>query len=386
MVLDVRGGADVGTEGVSVGATSVAITHAVPVVDVAVREFTAPPPHAAAHNAAVRPDARRDPVHGWLVGLSDGHTWGWWGPVEHAVAVHVPGLLAAAFPRLAAQVDPTTFARRVRRATRHAHTGLLAVAVGALELALWDLAGKRKGLPVWSLLAKQPARERVPAYATCFGVAENPGRVGAVMDAVAETYPVQKWGQHVLDPELIEVTTAFSGRCGRGRLAVDFRGAWHPDQVREACRPLLSALAWVEEPYHPDEVDMGRPGEFGVPHAAGEHCYGTADAAQLRAGHVDIWQPDAVFCGGLVNLLLLTRAATRAGARCAPHGGGLLPALHLAAAGEPVAIVELHLLLEPRRTAHLARPPATDADSAGMLPVPRAPGWYGDLQEGLVDA
>ncbi|MGH3871665.1 MAG: enolase C-terminal domain-like protein [Pseudonocardiaceae bacterium] len=370
----------------SPGICAVVAGHSVPLARVGLREFTVPAPSPAVHHTAVRPDVRSDAVRGWLVGVSDGRIWGWWGPIDQAVAAQAPSLLSAAFPTLPTQVDPAIFARRLRRATRHAHTGMLALTVGSLELALWDLAGKRAGLPVWALLAPQAVRDTVPAYATCFGVDTTPSRVAAVMDEMADTYAMQKWRPQILEAELIDVTMDFLARRGPGRLAVDFFGTWHPDRVRVACRPLAGALAWVEEPYHPDEVETARAGEFGVPHAAGEHCYGTADAAQLRAGHVDVWQPDAVFCGGLVNLMLLVRSAAQAGASCAPHGGGLLPALHLAAIGEQIAVVELHLLLEPRRCAHLAEPPTTDLDGTGALHIPTAPGWCGDLRTDLADA
>ncbi|MFJ6200050.1 enolase C-terminal domain-like protein [Micromonospora sp. NPDC092111] len=358
---------------------------AVAVARVALRELDLPAPAAAVHHRAVRTDVRTDRVRGWLVGVGDGTRWGWWGPVDTAAARQVPGLVEAALPRLPAEVDPVGFGRLVRRATRHAHTGLLAVAVGAIELALWDLAAKRVGEPVWRLLAPEAAVDRVPAYATCFGVRGGPARIASVMDAVAGTYPVQKWDPLVLGPELIDVTTAFVRRHGPGRLAVDFHGRWHPDRVRVACEPLAGALAWVEEPYHPDEVDRARPGEFGVPHAAGEHCYGAADVTQLRAGAVDVWQPDAVFCGGLTSMLSIAHAARRSGARFAPHGGGLLPALHLAAAGAPMDVTELHLVLEPRRAAHLAASSAWTAPETpqGGLPVPTAPGWGGDLHPDL---
>jgi len=368
----------------SSGLVSVDARHWVPVVRAGLREFTVAAPAPAAHHAAVRPDVRTDPVHGWLVGMSDGRTWGWWGPVDGAVAGQAPDLLSAGFPDLPAQVDPASFARRLRRSTRHAHTGILAVSIGSLELALWDLAAKRAGLPVWALLAPRAVRDRVPAYATCFGAQAD--RVASVMDEVAGTFPVQKWDPQILGPDLIQVTMDFVFRRGPRRLAVDFRGTWDPNRVREACRPLADTLAWVEEPYHPDEVDKARAGEFGVAHAAGEHCYGMADTAQLRAGHVDIWQPDAVFCGGLVNLISLVRSAAQAGAHCAPHGGGLLPALHLAAIGERITAVELHLLLELRRCAHLAEPPVLGEDDTGALPVPTAPGWSGDLRTDLIDA
>jgi D-galactarolactone cycloisomerase len=203
-----------------------------------------------------------------------------------------------------------------------------------------------------------------------------------VMNEVADTFVVQKWRPAVLDPELIGVTADVAAQWGPARIAVDFLGTWDPERVREVCAPVGQMLAWVEEPYHPDEVNLAQPGEFGAPHAAGEHCYGPADTAQLVAGHVDIRQPDAVFCGGWMNLAHIVRAAAQAGATCIPHGGGFLPALHLAVLDERIAMVELHLLLEPRRSAHLVEPPRMDS---AELTIPEAPGWGGELRKDLVD-
>ncbi|MEV6930145.1 enolase C-terminal domain-like protein [Dactylosporangium sp. NPDC051485] len=374
---------------VGLGAASErAVDTAVPIVRVALAEFDLPAPPPEVHAAAVRADARTDPVRGWLVGVSDGDRWGFWGPIHVSVARQVPAVVGAALP-LPGTADPAWFGRLLRRATRHAHTGLLAVAVGAVELALWDLAAKRAGLPVWRLLAPAAVAGPMPAYATCFGVRGDAARIAAVMDEVAGTYTVQKWDPAVLGDDLVDVTVDFVRRRGPGRLAVDFHGAWPADRVRAACAPVAGGLAWVEEPYHPDEIDRARPGEFGVAHAAGEHCYGGADTVQLREGRVDVWQPDAVFCGGLVSLLGIVHAARAAGARCAPHGGGLLPALHLAVTGAPIDVLEFHLLLEPRRSLHLAGAPlpggsdGPGAAPAGTLPVPTAPGWGGDLHADL---
>lgn len=64
-----------------------------------------------------------------------------------------------------------------------------------------------------------------------------------------------------------------------------------------------------------------------------------------------------------------------------PHGGSLLPALHAAAAGDAVECVEYHMLLEPRRQAHLASP--VMPVEGRRLVAPDAPGWAGPLNPNL---
>lgn len=346
------------------------------------RAYTAP----ARERPDDRPgtDAQRDdqrPVDAYLVGVTDGTGWGWWGPLDRRVA----GLAAELFAAVdeAVPATPPQWARRARRATRHAHAGVLGVAAGALELACWDLAGVRAQAPVWALAGRGTAAfERVPCYATCFGLdLEGPGATAAAT-AIGASWPLQKWRPpRSGDAALVDRASSAAG--GDGRLALDFGGTWDLAQVLRLCGQLDVRLAWVEEPLHPDELHLAPRGGFPFPHAAGEHAYGPGDAAALRHAGVDVWQPDAVFCGGYDNLLVLAAAAAASGARCVPHGGGLLPTLHAAAAGSPVEMGEYHLRLEPRRQAHLADP--VTLLEPGVLTVPARPGWAGPLRADLED-
>jgi L-alanine-DL-glutamate epimerase-like enolase superfamily enzyme len=351
----------------------------VPITGVAVRCYTLAAPGKDSVPPVFRPLARADPVRGWLVGVTDGTAWGWWGPVLEGVAEHVRLLYEHARPK--SPTTPAGWGRRLRQGTRHAHTGLLGIAVGTFELACWDLAGQRSHAPVWALWSSSSAPAVVSSYATCFGVAVDDRVAERVAREIAQVWPVQKWALPEGHRSLDELERVANAAGGDDRLAVDFRGQWAPDAIVELVRHLPVRLAWVEEPYAPCDLHRAVPGEFGVPHAAGEHCYGPFEAAVLARAGVSIWQPDAVFCGGYADLCLLLRAAVAAGARAAPHGGGFLPAVHAAAAGEPVWLVEYHILLEPRRQAHF-REEAHPGFSMGSVrvPVPTAPGWGGGLR------
>ncbi len=136
-------------------------------------------------------------------------------------------------------------------------------------------------------------------------------------------------------------------------------------------------LAWAEEVAPPWSSTLP---PLPCPTAAGEHCYSPLDFLALDAMGIDVWQPDAVFCGGVTSLVEIADMAAARGRTVAAHGGGFLPAVHAAVAGAPIARVEHHLLLEPRRQAHYAEPlvPATS-----VAPVPTAPGWAGPLSPDL---
>ena len=113
---------------------------------------------------------KNDVVEGWLIGVHDGRNYGWWGPISRQVAHLAKGVFEAIDNRCPS--SPTEWARRARQGTRHAHTGLLSVAVGALELACWDLVGQQANAPVWALFG-EAKRESIPTYATCFGFGMN---------------------------------------------------------------------------------------------------------------------------------------------------------------------------------------------------------------------
>jgi L-alanine-DL-glutamate epimerase-like enolase superfamily enzyme len=318
---------------------------------------------------------RRDPVEGWLLTVGDGSTRGSWGPVARAVVDDALVLFESVHEAGAA--TPAEWGRRLRRGTRHGHAGVLAVASGAFELACWDLLGTIHELPVWRLVASEPAVEAVPAYATCFGVEPGEPEARAVATEVRSRWPAQKWRPPRGADAARAISTIAAAAGADGALALDFEGSWTEPDVLELCSAAEAELAWLEEPYPPDELHLARPGGLPFPHATGEHCYGPHETAALLAAGVEIWQPDAVFCGGFANLCAIAEQAAAAGARCVPHGGGLLPSLHAAAAGAPVEMVELHVLLEPRRQAHLASSLLPGAD--GDLPIPELPGWGGPV-------
>src|SRR5262245_35850137 len=93
---------------------------------------------------------RSSKATGCLLGVSDGAAAGWWGPISPFVAHYASQIFASVQNRSSATLSVWT--ERMRRAVRHAHTGVGAVAIGAFELALWDMAGHRARVPVWKLL------------------------------------------------------------------------------------------------------------------------------------------------------------------------------------------------------------------------------------------
>ncbi|MDF0668799.1 MAG: enolase C-terminal domain-like protein [Nitrospira sp.] len=230
---------------------------------------------------------------------------------------------------------------------------------------------------MWSIVGGVD-RSNVDSYATCFGIDPHDNASAAVASEVAFRWAVQKWRPtHSVD--VMNKLAEAAG--GDGALCLDFGGLWNSDAIARLCEDLSFRLAWIEEPFPPEEMHQAIGWRRPAPHAAGEHCYSRAETAILEAAGVEIWQPDAVFCGGFQSFRLLVERASEIGVRCMPHGGSLLPALHAAAAGDAVECVEYHMLLEPRRQAHLASP--VMPVEGRRLVAPDAPGWAGPLNPNL---
>lgn len=330
---------------------------------------------ARAYRAAARsqqPGAAATEIYGWLLEAVDGERSGWWGPVERATADLAVSILDRVEVRT--PTSPPRWAERMRRALRHSHAGLGAVAIGAAELAAWDLLGHREGAPVWALVGGSEPR-RCASYATCLGIAPDSDYARALARRLGEqSGPIQKWDA-AADPAALERLADTAG--GADRMAVDMKGRFELEAAKRYCALLPRGMAWIEEPLPPWRIHDSPKLDLASPLAAGEHMYGPAEIAGLRSAGVSIFQPDAVFCGGFAVLQEITELLLRPREQLAAHGGGLLPALHLAAAGTPVDLVEWHLGLEPRRLAHLASPPEPDEEF--WITAPSAPGWAGPL-------
>ena len=257
-------------------------------------------------------------------------------------------------------------------------------AIGAIDMALWDIKGKALGVPVWQLLGGR-MRDRVRAYAH----AATPAQAEA---AVARGYTALKTGG-VSNP--VEKARAIRAAVGDGvDLMVDLHGPpWltAPDAIAN-CRALeeLHPL-FVEEPLAPEDIEGYRRlrRESRVPLAAGERHGGLHGIAPLlHEGLIDVAQPDSGRAGGITGLRKIAAVAEARFATVAPHAGSLGPvaeyaALHLLAA-IPNALI--HEKMDPdwpgRARVVTREPELVD----GHLLVPDAPGLGVEIDEDFVAA
>lgn len=276
----------------------------------------------------------------------------------------------------------------------------------ALEVALWDLAGKCRGEPGWRMAGGRDDRIRV--YASS-GVHRSPGDMAALAERVRdEGIPALKirFGRATIEEDIavLERVRATVGDalelmvdCNQGwRMPWDTQAPWDYARAIEVARELERlGVYWMEEPLHRgDYAGMARlRADTDLRIAGGEmtremHEFHTL----LERECLDVYQPDAVCSLGMTRLKGLAESVVAAGCEFTPHtwgnGIGLLANAHLTAGSVGASFIELPY--DPpewspeRRDFPLAQPLYPDAQ--GWLDLGDEPGLGIHLDEALLDA
>jgi L-alanine-DL-glutamate epimerase-like enolase superfamily enzyme len=224
----------------------------------------------------------------------------------------------------------TAMARRVRNVGR---AGVAAMAVSAVDMALWDLKARLVGLPLARLLGM--ARPRVPAYGSGGFCAYPLDRLVAQLAG---------WVQAGFSRVKMKVGAAPAEDAARVRavrhgigdapeLFVDANGAYgSPAEALAHARAFADArVTWLEEPLSSDDLEglrlvRGRA-PAGMRIAAGEYGWDPYSFRRMLAeGAVDVLQADATRCLGITGFLAAAALCAAWNTRLSSH---CAPALHL---------------------------------------------------------
>lgn len=254
------------------------------------------------------------------------------------------------------------------RAERHGRSGHYIAAIGAVDCALWDLRARLLDLPVFVLLGG-PTRVDVPCYASLLGFeADSDEGEEVALRVRAMGFAAQKWalrdgpaqGERGLARNVARVARLRQTLGKHYALMFDALGAWTCEYAQTMLRLLQPyGISFLEEPVGAaEEVAYQRLARLGlIPLAAGEHLYTRFECLRFVAGGwLDVLQPDIAWCGGLTEALKIAAIAAAHSLPLYPHGGSLVPALHLACARSAALIpaLEYHMTIEPKRQFFLA--------------------------------
>ncbi|MCE9670214.1 mandelate racemase [Myxococcus stipitatus] len=239
---------------------------------------------------------------------------------------------------------PARGAALLRRMRNLGTGGLGAMALSAVDAALWDVKARLLGLPLARLLGA--VRERVPLYGSGGFTSYPLARLEAQLAGWVEqgfTRVKMKVGTHPED-DWMRVRAARRAIGPEASLFVDANGAYtRPQALALAERFAEHDVRWLEEPVSSDDLEGLRHLRDRVPAgmavAAGE--YGDRDLyfrRMLEAGAVDVLQADATRCLGISGFL---QAHVLCDAYDVPLSGHCAPALHA------------HVACAARRLVHL---------------------------------
>jgi L-alanine-DL-glutamate epimerase-like enolase superfamily enzyme len=251
--------------------------------------------------------------------------------------------------------------------------GITMFAISGLDIALWDLAARAKGVPVHRLLG-QAKRTKIPAYASLL-------RIGKADAVSSECERALKLGYGAI--KLHEITlppvVAARGVIGSATpLMVDMNCPFDgPTAIAFAKDCRDAHPMFLEEPVWPPE-DFATLAEVrskgGLDLAAGENaCTVYQFREMMEAGAVSHAQPSVIKVGGITEFQRVAAAADELGVKIIPHspyfGPGYLATLQLLSLRDD-GYIEVFFM---KRAACLWRG-RVDADRSGNIEVPQGPG------------
>ena len=268
-------------------------------------------------------------------------------------------------------------------------------AISAIDLALWDLAGKRAGQPVYQLLGGA-SRQTIRTYNTCYDHIDfmrEPVRLAAELQAAGihamkiwpfDTVARQNRGQYITAAQMaqcLEPVRLIREEFGDSmEIALEFHGFWNlPTAIKIAHALEQYQPMWLEEMLPQDNLEAYArlAAATNLPLCLSERLMTRWGFRELfENGAAQIIMPDLSWCGGISEAKKLAGMAETWFLPIAPHncGGPVLHAatLHLAANATNLFIAESvrrHYADEYRG---IVTPvlPAVD----GSFPLPPGPG------------
>lgn len=215
-----------------------------------------------------------------------------------------------------------------RYAYRYGTEGILLTGLSGIDIALWDLLGKRLEVPVASLMGGT-VRDSLQAYASLPPLGQEDVLVREVKRAVNQGYAGVK-----LHEKEVEMVSAAREAVPEGfPIMLDVNGRWTVLEALDMAQRLKPyKLVWLEEPVWPmqdyramEELHL----RSGISIAAGENEYKLESFTNLmQCQGLDWVQPEITKIGGLTMAVKISALADLYNAVICPHGFRVGPAFY----------------------------------------------------------
>ncbi len=269
--------------------------------------------------------------------------------------------------------------------------GLLISAMSGIDLALWDLAGKRFKAPVIDLLGGATC-DTMDGYAS--GGWADADNIGVQLQSYVDRgFRAVKMRIGVMDETVsASVARATAARNHLGdniEIMVDAHGTFSAPEAREFCRRTADLnLRWFEEPVSADArksmASIKRDATMPISMGESEFtCFDFQDLIDRDAA--DILQPDMAICGGLTEGLKISSLAVANQLELAPHCWGsafsFIAGLTLAFVSPAARVIEYSLGANPLLS-ELVNEDISAKD--GAFDPPTGAGWGLSINEDFV--
>ena len=221
-------------------------------------------------------------------------------------------------------------------------------AMSGLDIALWDLAGKAMGLPIYQLMGGR-IRSKVPVYFDIAPIHQNPDNLKLAAETVRTTGVKMikssidgitrlSADQRNFDPsrwiywrvtndqidELVDYVSKLREAVGATNMAIEMHTCYDVESAIQIAHAIERFKpAWIEEPIHSDNADAMAEVRraTSVPVACGENVYtrfGFRPFFEKQA--ISVAQPDMGKTGGLMETRKIAAMAEVYDIPIAPHG------------------------------------------------------------------
>jgi L-alanine-DL-glutamate epimerase-like enolase superfamily enzyme len=207
--------------------------------------------------------------------------------------------------------------------------GVTQFAIGAVDIAVWDILGKHAGMPVYKMLGAY--RDRMPVYSMCGWYYDDDADLSkyrkSLTTAVEQGYRAVKIkvGRDSMQDDERRIRAAFD-IVGKGRVMVDANQVFNRnDALRRGRLYQQLGCFWYEEPLPPQDMEGFTllAQELDIRIATGENLatkYAFADLIARKGA--DVVQPDNRRAGGVTEWMEIAAVADAHGLELASHGGG----------------------------------------------------------------
>lgn len=288
--------------------------------------------------------------------------------------------------------------------------GVTIAAIGAVETALWDIAGKIRKEPVCNLIwrsfatVKETAqiKPKIRPYATVyppgstdqeirdrFSLAVKRGLRAVKFEEYSQGFG---HGDAKNDARLIRLVRDVIGQDRE--LMIDVQNAWYEvGQAIATCKAIEPYnIFFLEAPLPADNLDAYRrlAESVDIRIAAGDWGFTTRFEFMdlMERGGVGVVQPSTVRSGGISETMKIAEMAYRRGLLCIPHCWnhmvGVAAAVHLAAVLPNMPYIEYPIAFPESPMIDELLVPALRVDADGWIEVPKRPGLGFELNKDIV--